>query len=192
MASDQRGFAKSRALRRHQPTLSRSAAADLGCFRSDLNPARAPTFGEVLPAIVSASAPWDDWLEAAVLGGYVPSLEGIVLALRAIHLDSTLELNSAQAVGADGDALGWAGQASSYRSTIAMLESFVADMETKACEINRRACNEQPSAAFVELWEEDAAAAKQRARRALQRASSADDDNHNAEEGRARYHEDPR
>jgi hypothetical protein len=118
------------------PSLPPTAVAELLPFAADHSEATAPTHETPLVAAIAATRAGSEWLEAGdagVLAGYLPSFEGISLALRATHLDWLGEVEKARAVGAV--ALGWTELANSYCELTVLLDGFVIDMERRRSEI---------------------------------------------------------
>ena len=70
-----------------------------------------------------------EWLEAAVVAGHVPYLEGIVLALRARHRLYKQAIVEHQARGSIDDARRATSVRNEYRRIAAVLEGFAAEME---------------------------------------------------------------
>lgn len=172
---------------RNTPELAAESAAALATHAVDCVGDLKPIYGEPLPEIVAATAPGRHWLEAAVLAGYVPHLEGIELALRGAHALHVAELRSYEAEGVLGDALLETAMADGYRELSAMLEWFAAEMERCAAEINRRPPDRPIDETLLSMWEEDAREAELRALRAEARAQQAAEDNQRARQLRDRY-----
>jgi hypothetical protein len=160
----------------HRPNVPPWVTADLAADVFDLADEEQPSWGDPLRDVIEERAPWRDWLEAAVLAGYIPHLEGLALALRGVHAWWLEEIGESEAQGAHADALACTRAADGYRSLISMLEEFVADMESRAAEMNRRHGLVEVGQAAVR-WQEDAEAAEQRATHALERRRLAEDDN---------------
>jgi len=95
-------------------------------------------FGRCLLETVADSAPWADWLEAAVLAGYVPYFQGIELALRACHIFGLRHVQESVWLGLDDDAIKWTRASDLYREWIALLELFVVEMEGHGAAIAQR------------------------------------------------------
>ena len=65
-----------------QPNLSPWAVGDLAAAAKDLRREAHPTYGTPLVDVMHDWGHGGEWLEAAVLAGYAPYLEGIELVLR--------------------------------------------------------------------------------------------------------------
>jgi hypothetical protein len=166
-----------------RPNLPPWVTADLVAHAVDFT-GDFPRYGQPLPELLEGTG-WS-WLEAAVLAGYVPHLEGTALAIRGSHAITVQEITESLAKGADGDAIGWTQQADHYREIIALLEDLVIELEQWSEEINSRRHSDLTNATKAR-WAEDADAAHARASNARQRQASALADNRSAEEARARY-----
>jgi hypothetical protein len=106
--------------------------ADLASHAFDIAPAEgASLYGAKLPAVV-ACAGGREWLEAAVLAGHLPHIEGIALALRGVHLWTLEQVAECEAGDFSGDSVDWLeGAIVSYRDLIEMLEHAIEDCERR-------------------------------------------------------------
>src|SRR5207244_407107 len=110
-----------------KPNLSREIVDAILPHAVDFSEATAPAYGEDRVQVVAREG-WE-WLEAAILAGHLPQLEGISLAVRATHLWRMQEVRDAHAAGADDDALGWTESAGDYRGLVMLLEVCVREIE---------------------------------------------------------------
>jgi hypothetical protein len=168
-----------------RPNLPPWVTADLAAFAVDFR-GDFPQYGQALAEVVEVSG-WS-WLEAAILAGHVPHLEGTSLALRAAHAWYMSEVRGYEAQGVIGDALGWA-NADAYREMIAMLEGFVAEMERETARLSRVTSEQSEVPCEIQArWAEDAEAAEGRAENAIRRQVGALADTDSARRQR-RHHE---
>jgi hypothetical protein len=167
-----------------RPNLPPWLTPDLAAHAVDHSPDEQPEYGAPLEEVVEGSG-WA-WLEAALLAGYVPHVQGAGLALRAAHTFHMAQIRAEEMEKFHGDALVWTQMADYYREVIAMLEGFVAEMEREMARISQLP-QEGADADLRAMWRDDADAAERRAERALERQASALDDNRSAEQLRDRY-----
>jgi hypothetical protein len=159
-----------------RPNLPPWVTADLAAHAVDFT-GDFPQYGQPLAELLKGTG-WS-WLEAAVLAGYVPHLEGTTLAIRGSHAIACQEFTESLAQGAHGDAIGWTQQADHYREIIALLEDLVVELEQWSEEINSRPNSDLMDATRAR-WARDADAARARASNARQRRASALADNRSA------------
>jgi hypothetical protein len=150
-----------------------------------------PSHGEPLDEVIARSS-GRDWLEGCVVAGYVPHPEGLLVALRALHLFYRAQITENEAEDVAGDAIAWADDgATRYREMITFLEDCVVEMERVFSELYRRLVHDDVAdeARIATMWHEDAQSAEGRARRARARRDEAVADNRDAERLRRRYTE---
>ena len=94
-----------------------------------------PPHGDDLGSLVGGFP--DDWLEAAVLAGWVPSLRGIHLALRGSLMLEMRYLEIAQAGGSEPGSCH--SRADVYRDMIRTLESYYEEQEHRSANGSRDA-----------------------------------------------------
>ena len=115
------------------PNLSPWEAADVAAAAEDLAPDAQPAYATPLSEVIAEyhDGPFggSEWLEAAVIAGHVPYLEGIVLALRARHRLYRQAILEHEAKGSIDDARRATSVRNEYRRIAALLEGFAADMD---------------------------------------------------------------
>jgi hypothetical protein len=144
-----------------------------------------PRFGESLADAIQGRG-WS-WLEGAVLAGYMPHIDGTVLALRADFAFYLREIHEYEARGVLGDALHWLEQADVYRDIVAMLEGFIASMEAETARLSIIPECEATPTKIAATWRDDARAANERRGHADARRVQALQDNDAARRQRGRY-----
>jgi hypothetical protein len=161
----------------HSPLLPPWATADLTAYACDWAE-RGPAYATPLTEII-AFAGDRDWLEGAVLAGYVPHIEGVELALRGIHFFCLAQIEECSAEGVDGDAINWTRWADAYRRLISILERQVAELEHRREELFREPPSDETDvpASLRSIWADERDRAARRRERALARAASAEADN---------------
>jgi len=161
------------------PELPPWVVADLAAHAPDISPEDV-SYGERLPGIVERVWPWREWLQAAVLAGYLPHLDDLQLALRGDFEWWKTQIFVDEAEGVYGDAINAAqGVAHGYREIVAMLEGFIAEAEERAATMSEREPEHGVDPKHPKMWREDAQASRARAEAARQRAASAGRDNEN-------------
>jgi len=120
------------------PNLSPWEAADVAASAEDLAPDAQPPYGTPLSEVVAeyheGPAGGSEWLEAAVIAGHVPYLEGIVLALRARHRLYRQAIVEHEAHGSVEDARRATSVRDEYRRIASLLEGLADEIE----ELGRR------------------------------------------------------
>src|SRR4051812_11523643 len=87
-----------------RPTLAPWITAEVaGLAAGDLSGPEQEIYGCPL-AVVVRRAEWE-WLEAAILAGYAPHVEGVEMAVRALAAQLLEEARTLHLAGIDGDAL---------------------------------------------------------------------------------------
>jgi hypothetical protein len=127
----------------HIPTISQAAAGWLRPFAVDLQGDDAPSYGSPLLEIVALTAPWPAWLEAAVLAGYVPPLQGIEIAVHGIQAFTRERIADSEREGATREAIAWTVNSRVYRDLVALLEGYALELDCEAERI-RRASDSPP------------------------------------------------
>lgn len=121
----------------HRPEISPAAVARLAedgdlC---NIDESEVPDHGDPLLQTIASTAPGNEWLQAAVLAGYVPALEGIELALKATREVWLREYRACRKQGVDGDALNTTFLADEYRRLNRLLEELATEMDELALKI---------------------------------------------------------
>jgi hypothetical protein len=154
--------------RPHRPNLLRSEVADLATHTT--LGGDTPDWGTPLLDVIHDIGPWMDWLEAAVLAGYVPHIEGIRMAMRGYHLWAMGDLE--EYVKNGDDTLGYCTLSDTYREISQLLEQGIIDVETTAEAAYSRLAAEQEDDGkehFARALRRGEAAARRRAQEARQR-----------------------
>lgn len=171
----------------HVVDLSYREVLKLVAYTCDFADGELPPHGQPLSEVIGNSG-GRDWLEAAVLAGYLPHVEGIELALRGCHALHLRQLDECVREDVLGDALGWTMMADDYRQLAALLESQAAELERWKAGLHHQLLAQPVIDERVpRLWREDASAAELRAVKAGERAAQALTDNCNAAKLRQRY-----
>lgn len=119
----------------HEPELSRDDVSSLDPYRvgvwAESGEFGLDLFGLDLVRAVSLAED-REWLEFAVMAGYVPHLDNVGLALRAQQLWFLKVIEQYHDGGLEGDPADWVARAShSYRDFIALLEGFIEELAAK-------------------------------------------------------------
>lgn len=148
------------------PNLSPEILDELRPMAFDFPPDR-PRRGESAANLVESEG-WS-WLEGLVLAGYMPHFEGIILAVEGTHRFVVAEIETYEARGVLGDAIGWTSHVEYYRDLAARLLRHAAALERKRGQM----LTETPMADSNPEWSARlVAAAEARAARAVERADA--------------------
>jgi hypothetical protein len=167
------------------PDLSPWAVGDLAAAARDLPAEAHPAYGTPLEEVIRERGHTPEWLEAAVLAGWLPFLEGIELTVRAHQEFVRTRMLEEDAGDALGDAFTVAAYADAYRSLAGLIEGFVVEIEHWTADLHRRKQRERGADVPPPWHRSGVAAAQKRARRAQARRQSAEEDNRAAKRERA-------
>jgi hypothetical protein len=153
----------------HGQKLSERAVEKLRRYSHDVTPDWFPEYGAPLPAVVGEWLP-SEWLEAAVLAGYVPYVEGISLAVRGDYEWTRAEIREFIERDVIADALLAAeSTAGEYRRLIVVLEQLAIELEQEAARLYRLPLDEDSEEEAAKVCATFANAAEERAARARTR-----------------------
>ena len=166
------------------PNLSPWAVGDLATQARDLPRQVHPEYGTPLAEVMERWGEGAEWLEAAVLAGYAPYLDGIELVVRA-HIEQTRSMiTEAELERPLGDALGLASVVDHYREIVGLLEWAITDLERWTAELLRRDLLDQGVDPVRVRRHPQVTQAAQRAKRARLRRVSAQNDTRLAKDAR--------
>jgi hypothetical protein len=124
----------------HSVQIDEPTVARLRPYRFDLAESDIPAFATPLLDVIAA-VPGREWLEAALLAGYLPHLESLDPVIRGIHAFTVARVRECEERELLGDAIGWAHAPYGYRQLIVLLEGVAIELERKRASIHRTAAH---------------------------------------------------
>jgi len=119
-------------------TISTEDAQALRAYALNVPNDEVPDYGVGLLEAIADRAPQHDWLEAALLAGYLPAFGNIALVIRAAHMSTLAAVRAHEQDGALGDAVMETFTSDTCRELVALLERFIVDLEVHNARLQRR------------------------------------------------------